>query len=403
MRIGSAWIVLMVMCTSRVEAQSGAIVLQFDPSVRDSGMGGWGASAANFWTNGESSWVNPALLGAVRGVGYDYSRVQLVPSLADDIFFTAERFRLGGFGVGVSLSGKPLDRLGFTRLDYGASEFNGKSISLYEDVDSWAVGVDLVRTVENIMRTVHVVPRDLARTFDVSIGYATKKVHAFVGPANILPDPNAGPSEGGPVELHDRGLLVRFTPYEGGSWFHRRLATPERGSLQFNVAYGLGIQNQPDERIEYDRALPSNPIARFTHHGVALRLARGVSDLRAEQLGWLVGPRTELWSLSTAVGREIESYPTPGSDRSDRKPVNRYGFEFEFLDIVALRYGYIEELGGEFDGDSFGLSAGLNYRGFAGVRYDYASVPQAEGLPEPDRHAVVTYVDGLEIARALRR
>lgn len=356
MRVGGAWIVLVVMCVSRVDAQSAAIVLQFDPSVRDSGMGGWGASAANFWTNGESSWVNPALLSAVQGIGYDYSRVQLVPSLADDVFFTAERFRIGGFGVGVSLSGKPLDRLGFSHLEYGESEFNNTTFSSYEDIDSWAVGVDLVRTVENVLRTVHIVPRDLARTFEVSIGYATKKVHIWLAPANVLPDPNAGPSEGGPVELHDRGLLVRFTLYEGGGWFHRRLATPERGSLQFDIAYGLGIQNQPDEEISFFPDQQNDPIARFTHHGVALHLARGVSDQRAERLGWLVGPRTELWSLSTALGLEIESYPGTGSDRSDRKPVDRVGFEFEFLDIVALRYGYIDDRGGGIKGDSFGLS-----------------------------------------------
>ena len=81
-----AWIVLVAMCASRVEAQyTAAIGLTFDPSVRDAGMAG--AAAASFWTNGEASWCNPALLGSVRGIGYDYSHTQLVPSLADDSLF----------------------------------------------------------------------------------------------------------------------------------------------------------------------------------------------------------------------------------------------------------------------------------------------------------------------------
>jgi hypothetical protein len=49
------------------------------------------------------------------------------------------------------------------------------------------------------------------------------------------------------------------------------------------------------------------------------------------------------------------------------------------------------------------LSFGLNFRGWARVRWDYASIPQADGLAQPDRNAVVASLDGLEIARALRR
>ena len=60
MRFRGAWMVLVVLCASRVEAQStAAIGLTLDPSVRDAGMAD--AAVASFWTNGEASWCNPTL------------------------------------------------------------------------------------------------------------------------------------------------------------------------------------------------------------------------------------------------------------------------------------------------------------------------------------------------------
>ena len=91
-----------------------------------------------------------------------------------------------------------------------------------------------------------------------------------------------------------------------------------------------------------------------------------------------------------------------GEGRFEEAPVDRFGLELEFLGLAALRYGYIEDERGQVKGSTLGLGLGLQYRGFAGVRWDFASIPQAEGLPEVDRHAVVAFVDGIEVARALR-
>jgi hypothetical protein len=79
----ATWIALVALFVSQVESQNNpAIVLEIDPSVRDAGMGG--AAAASFWTNGEASWCNPALLGSVRGIGYDYSHERYELSIFPD-------------------------------------------------------------------------------------------------------------------------------------------------------------------------------------------------------------------------------------------------------------------------------------------------------------------------------
>ena len=95
-------------------AQGSGRSLDLDPSVRSSGMGG--ASNAVFWDE-TNPWSNPALLGEARGVAYEFGRTQLVPGLAPDVHFTTNVVKLGGGGLGVALSGKPVD-IGGLRLNY---------------------------------------------------------------------------------------------------------------------------------------------------------------------------------------------------------------------------------------------------------------------------------------------
>jgi hypothetical protein len=97
---------LVMTCASIATGQDGgASILQYEPSVRAAGMGG--ASVASFWSRGEASWVHPALLGSVQGIGYDSMHTRRPFGSSD---FSAERFRIGGSGLGGSFAGQPHDR-----------------------------------------------------------------------------------------------------------------------------------------------------------------------------------------------------------------------------------------------------------------------------------------------------
>ena len=84
---------------AHAQATSGAQVTFLDPSIGLAGMGR--AGVAVFWDQDPEDWANPALLGSLRGIRYSYGRTQLVPDLAEDVYFTTQRIAVG-FGGGVS-------------------------------------------------------------------------------------------------------------------------------------------------------------------------------------------------------------------------------------------------------------------------------------------------------------
>lgn len=111
------------------------------------------ATSAVFWGDEQNDWANPALLGYRKGLHVEWQKVQLLPDLADDIYFETYRYSLGAWGVGFVISGEPY------RLDYGVSDLvdNGTVIGTYnpyEKADIWAVGVNLVELGETIVRGV---------------------------------------------------------------------------------------------------------------------------------------------------------------------------------------------------------------------------------------------------------
>src|SRR5262249_15270865 len=115
-----------------IDAQSGAQSLEIDPSVRASGMGR--SSNAVFWGDVSNYWGNPALLAFRKGLGYEWGTTQLVPDLADDVFFTTKRLTVGYWGLGVLIAGRPFTNVGGQRLDYGvsyATEVDGNVIGTF--------------------------------------------------------------------------------------------------------------------------------------------------------------------------------------------------------------------------------------------------------------------------------
>ena len=69
----------------------------------------------------------------------------------------------------------------------------------------------------------------------------------------------------------------------------------------------------------------------------------------------------------------------------DGDAIDKFGMEYEYYDMVAARMGYIYDTEGNIKDPTYGV--GLKIKAING-RFDFASVPQAEGLPRVSRFAL---------------
>ncbi|MBU1947638.1 MAG: hypothetical protein KJ927_02895, partial [Candidatus Eisenbacteria bacterium] len=68
---------------------------------------------------------------------------------------------------------------------------------------------------------------------------------------------------------------------------------------------------------------------------------------------------------------------------SNEKPIYNWGAEWAYRNVLALRAGYIHDKQGEIIDPTFGF--GLAYHKFT---FEYASVPQAEGLDRVSKFSI---------------
>src|SRR5690349_2341747 len=197
-------------------AESGAQSLFIDPSVRSSAMGH--SSNAVFWGEGANDWSNPALLAFRSGIQYEWGRTQLVPDLANNVFFTTKRITLGRWGAGILVAGRPVDGIGGNRLDYGesfATDVDGNvigSFRSYEDTHTFGAGANILEVTQHLFQAGGSRLPDLSRYGDVAVGWSEKRTHVFLAPSF----PGTGqPEIHGDVTTHDSGILARVTPYDG--------------------------------------------------------------------------------------------------------------------------------------------------------------------------------------------
>ena len=369
---------------SAARAQGTGRSLDIDPSVRASGMGL--ASNAVFWDVGTNHWGNPALLGEQRGIAYEWGRTQLVPGLASDVTFTTNVVKIGGAGLGVAFSGKPVG-LGGIHLDYGESEGTDASgnptgtFDATEQVDAWSLGVSLARAGQAIAGRMGHDPGDVSRYGDVSFGMTGKKLEM-----------NLGPTGGAGTNAHDLGVLVRFSPVQ--------LIPSLRDVLGLDLAYGRSNLNEGADPVRFPNQAPAD-VSKHERRGFAVRgtLDWPAMDTSLGGPSWLWKGLHPLVGVARAddhaeIGTSTSSYVTDGD-----------GWEVTVANVYSWRTGHYEDLVGQIDDSTSGWSVGLPIGGLARIRYDSARFPQARdsGLPDLERHAVTAWVDALQIWRLRSR
>jgi hypothetical protein len=410
-------LVLLLIGPHPVRAQGGALSTTLDPSVRASGMGR--AAAAVWWGVGPNAWANPALLGYERGVRYESGETQLIPDLANDVYFRSKRVLVGGGGLGVLNAGKPIHHLGNMRLSYGISQVTGPTgeplgtFESYEELRPMGVGVCLGQAIETVARLAgRAVPR-LSRYGDIAVGWAQQDVEVELTPA--LPGlPGFG---SGRTHTEDVGLLVRLTPldsFTGAGMFHGK---GDVVRARLDVSFALSDLNRHRAALELGGPGGSaDPTIEQKYQGWAARLAlhpAGLSSaLERDGLGWLDRTVSPMLSFGAAWDEYRQEYlsstfadPTPRLRTSDS---DYRGWELTFLQVLSLRRGTVHDPDGSIHGTTTGWGVGASLAGALSVRYDHATVPQATdptsgiSLARVDRKAWTIAVDPVRAVHELR-
>jgi hypothetical protein len=215
-------------------AQGTARSMDIDVSIRSASMGG--ASNAVFWSGDLNHWGNPALTGHTRGIRYERGRTQLVPGLADNVFFTTNVVKIGGGGLGFVSSGIPIKDMGVD-LDYGRNEGTDDqgnptgTFDSYERVDSWGFGINFLQLVETALALGGKDGPAISRYIDVSVGMNFKDVEVVLS--------SIGAGGRGSTSAQDRGALVRVTPLF--------LGTSASIPIRVDVAYGASELSYNDD------------------------------------------------------------------------------------------------------------------------------------------------------------
>ncbi|MGE5177723.1 MAG: hypothetical protein ACM3PF_01380 [Bacteroidota bacterium] len=348
------------------------------------------ASVAVFWEDDLNDWSNPAVLGYQRGIRYSYGKTRLVPSLAADVFFKSDRIAIGACGVGVSFAGKPFRALGRLRLDYGVSEATNENgdvvgtFSSYEEIRQIGVGVSLIELLESVVNATGGTRSNLSRYADLSLGHNWKHVVVDLAPAYITLDQRAGRGE---ADQRDRGALLRVTPVGA-----------MRGPVKLDLSGGFSQRNYDEVTISYIDVNQADPIVEERLVGAAARLTCTLPHER--------GPIWDFLSPTVSAGATWEEakYYWKGDRIGGR--TGRTGEEITLLGLVSLRHGFVNDPTGEIVNDTWGYGVGLQYRGIASVRYDWAQVPEAEApdfrLPDVRRWGITVSFDPYRLIRSGR-
>jgi hypothetical protein len=364
-------------------AQGSGRSLDIDHSIRAAGMGE--ASNAVFWGDELNQWSNPAVLGYVRGVHYEYGNTQLVPGLAADVFFRSNVLKLAGGGLGTYFAGKPFG-VGSVKLDYGSTQGtdpNGNPIGTFdshEDIESWGFGLSLAHAFESIARLSDRHAPRISRVADVSLGMNFKNL-----------DMDLGPGAQGSTSTLDRGLLVRVSPLE--------IAQASRDlPLVVDLSYGWSELSYDDATISLPSEAAPVPLSKHQRTGYGAHIALVIPPelrrrMEGHPAGWLLAGLDPLLSFGYAKDHD-EITPSAGNYETDGS-----GTEVTVANIYSYRRGHFEDPLGEINGDTEGWSVGLPIGRVAAVRYDHATIPQASnsGLPDVTREAWSGWFDALRI------
>ena len=391
---GVAAVALALFCFASVAsicaAQGTGRSMDIDLSIRAAAMGG--ATNAVFWGDDSDHWGNPATLGYVRGVRYEWGRTQLVPGLADNVHLTSHVLKIGGGGVGILFSGAPFDA-GGVRLDYSRSEGTDPlgnptgTFDSWEQVDSWGVGVNAIEMIAGFAALGGTVPPALLRRIEVSGGMNFKDIEIVLGPDG---------TGAGSTHARDLGVLVRITPID-------RLDADTGLPVRLDLAMGHSrLSYNDDAVVTFINEDQASRVTRHRRTGFALRASANVPGLcRIMSEPATRGALARGLSPFVSIGFARDQAKNDAGAGSRAYETEGIGYEVTIANVVAVRRGGYEDRTGDIDGATDGWSVGLPIGPWGAVRYEQATFPQASGLEDVTRRAVTAWVNPLAMWRSV--
>lgn len=298
------------------QGESGAHCLIIPPSARANGMGQTYVAMADDAT---AIWWNPAGLAFVnKSVDLMYS--QLVPELASDVKYAYFGGTMGieGFGtIGASL----------TYLGYGDWEARDPNNNYLGQFSSWEAAPTFSGAVKLMG--------------NLGVGLNVKFVYIDLAPPEATIENQAG--RGHSVAV-DAGVLYKVPDFSLAGF---RVSRLNLGICISNLGPSVTFIN-----TDQAASLPRN--ARF---GFA----------------WTpFGSEAAELAVAAEVNRPLVEF--------ERSNTYHVGAEFKYIDLIAIRAGYMHDKDGNIMDPTYGLGFLLKR-----VRLDWASVPQAKELGRVQR------------------
>jgi hypothetical protein len=332
---------LMLAAGNSLAQTAGAASLTITPGARADGMGRAFVAlptdaTANFW--------NPAALAYEKGRVFGLMHAQLVPDLADDVYYENLCYAMhlpGWGGVGASLVylsyGKSMatDETGFEKGEFTSNEVSPQV----------HIGTEVMR--------------------GLAVGLSLKYVYVNLAPGWATPDGVAG---NGDTFGADIGILARLQDM-----------VP---SLPLPVTLGVNVQNIGPNIAYIDQA-QSDPIGRNLKIGLAaqvLNLPKVTGILAYDFNQSLVGTMFRFADEFNTLGPWFVFYNID-------KPIHNVGAEITYGEFVSLRGGYIHDKQGDIMDPTFGIGFVIPL-GVNNLAFDYASVPQARVLDRVNKFSL---------------
>ncbi|MCE9627758.1 MAG: hypothetical protein K8R56_07570 [Candidatus Eisenbacteria bacterium] len=337
--------------------------MTIDTSIRAAGMGG--ASAGVSWGDA-ATWGNPASLSGVNGLRWVMTHTRVLPEFSNDLVFQSQELQLGAAGIGLSLSGKPIEGLGsaeWSLVNSGIDPFGGANPDIGEHVESYAIGIAPLAMAQAL----HLLGADaIARDLHVAFGLHHRESHYEVGSSTVLE----------PTRSTDWGAQLRL-----------RLAQRAGTRLELGAGYAR-LGNAPHQPVGGIPFFIPGDETRIRRIGVALRVTQD-QDESAPLRGWPFHSRR---TLEWALAYDNESWT---DEFESSAPRNLFGTEMTLLDLVSVRAGYVVDGDGDFDGPTIGAGLRLPIASIATLGGDWGTWPGGNGIDTRHRFGVSLGMDVL--------